>query len=48
MEIVSKQFTNRKRGDFEKLHAKRELMKKVVEDMRENAGGIIYKSLALS
>ena len=39
MKIIRKQFTNRKRGDFEKLYLKKELMKKIVEDMRENAGG---------
>lgn len=41
MKIISKQFTNRKRGDFEKLYLKKELMKKIVEDMRENAGGVL-------
>ena len=40
MKIVSKQFTNRKKGDFEKLYLDKELMKKIVNDMRDNAGGV--------
>lgn len=38
MYIVSKQFTNRKQGDFESLILDKGLLKKIVEDMRNNAG----------
>lgn len=37
MELVNKQFTNRRPGDFEKISLDRELLKKIVEDMRSNA-----------
>lgn len=38
MRIVSKKFTNRRQGDFESIALDRELLKKIVEDMRNNAG----------
>lgn len=38
MKIVSRQFTNRKSGDFEKLSLNKDLMKKIVDDMRNHAG----------
>ena len=37
MQVVNKQFTNRRPGDFEKISLDRELLKKIVEDMRNNA-----------
>lgn len=38
MEIVNRQFINRQEGDFEKLCLDKKLMRKIVADMRENAG----------
>lgn len=41
MKIKNKQFTYRKKGDFEKLHLDAALLKKIVNDMKLHAGKLL-------
>jgi len=40
-EIIKKQFTHRKKGDFERLNLDQALMRKIVDDMRNHAGKLL-------
>lgn len=40
MEIISRQFTYRKKGDFESLSLNKDILRKIVDDLRSHAGGL--------